>query len=81
MKVPQIISILSAGNVDGISPSMYYFEITSLVIQIAYCIVTESPFSVWGDSIFLLAQGLVILLMIWKMNKEISAVTNQSRET
>ena len=75
VKVPQIVSILVAGNVDGISPSMYYFEIISLVIQIAYCIHTKSPFSVWGDSIFLLLQGLVILLMIWKMNKEISAVT------
>ena len=50
---------------------MYYFEILALTIQIGYSLHSGSPFSVWGDSIFLLTQSIIILLMVWKMNNTI----------
>lgn len=75
VKVPQIINILKAKSAEGLSDIMYYLEIFVLNIQISYGIHTATPFSVYGETIFLNIQSVIIVLLIWTYSKTTSSST------
>jgi mannose-P-dolichol utilization defect 1 len=74
LKVPQIIKIIKAGSVEGISKSMFYFETLTLLHAASYSISQNIPFSVYGETLIILVQNVVIILMFWVYSKEISVV-------
>ncbi|BFZ63053.1 hypothetical protein YB2330_004166 [Saitoella coloradoensis] len=64
VKVPQILSILSAGSGAGISLLSYLLETTSFLISLAYNFRNGFPFSTYGETVFMCIQNLVITLLI-----------------
>jgi mannose-P-dolichol utilization defect 1 len=65
------MKIISAGSVAGISKSMFYLEIMTLLHAATYSIRQGIPFSVYGESLIILAQNLVIVLLFWVYSKEV----------
>lgn len=65
VKVPQILNILNAGSAEGLAASMFYMEIFTLIIQCSYNLQKGTPFSVYGENVFILVQTLVIVIQIW----------------
>ena len=52
-KVPQIIRILKARSVEGLSPVTYTLEIASQASNIVFYASQGHPFSVWGEFAFI----------------------------
>lgn len=64
VKVPQILKIVNAGSVRGLSLSSYLLETASYCISLAYNVRKEFPFSTYGETAFLTVQNILITLMI-----------------
>jgi len=64
LKVPQIIQIVRAKSAEGISFSMCYLELFSYSIMVAYCLHLNYPFSVYGDSVFVLIQVIILIFIL-----------------
>ncbi|ELU07553.1 hypothetical protein CAPTEDRAFT_149512 [Capitella teleta] len=64
IKVPQIVKILRAGSADGINFTSQLLVLITSTTNIAYCLALEYPISVWGESIALSLQILLIVLLI-----------------
>ena len=60
VKLPQVYSIIKAGNVDGLSPTSILLEMVSLTSSLAYYAALGYPFSTWGENFFLFAQHAAI---------------------
>ncbi len=73
LKVPQIIKILNAKSVEGISKYLFYTELVMLIHSSAYSIQANIPFSVYGESLIILVQNTIIILLFWTFSKEIGA--------
>jgi len=63
-KLPQIINILVAGSVEGISTMAYLMESASYVIYFVYNYRQGYPYSTYGESLFIYIQNLIIILLI-----------------
>ncbi|CAI2377135.1 unnamed protein product [Moneuplotes crassus] len=75
VKLPQILSIMNAKNGDGILASMFYAENILLMMNGLYAIHIGSPFSVYGENFIILIQNIIILLLLWTYQKDISLLT------
>ena len=73
LKVPQIFKILKAQSVEGISKYLFYTEIIMLIHSSAYSIQANIPFSVYGESLIILVQNTIIVLLFWVYSKEIGS--------
>jgi len=73
LKVPQIVKIVNAKSVEGISKSLFYLEIVTLLHSSTYSIRQQIPFSIYGESLIILAQNVLIVLLFWVYSKEIPA--------
>ena len=74
MKVPQIIKILQSGSVEGISALSYYVETINFLATAALSIHLGLDFWVYGETFVITVQNLIIILMIWSMDKKISVL-------
>lgn len=67
VKLPQVLKIVSAGSVSGISPSAAYLELIGYILQATWHIVHNgSPFSAYGETVIVAAQSAFIILLIWR---------------
>ena len=73
LKLPQIIKIFKAKSVEGISKYMFYTEILMLINSSGYSIQARIPFSVYGESLIILVQNALIVILFWVYSKEIGA--------
>jgi mannose-P-dolichol utilization defect protein 1 len=73
LKVPQILKIVKAGSVEGISKSLFYLETLTLLHAATYSIRNKIPFSVYGESLIILFQNVVIILLFWVYSTKISS--------
>ena len=73
LKLPQIIKIFKAKSVEGISKYMFYTEILMLINSSGYSMQAKIPFSVYGESVIILVQNFLIVLMFWVYSKDIGA--------
>ena len=69
LKRPQIIKIFNAKSVEGISKYMFYTEILMLINSSGFSIQANIPFSVYGESVIILFQNFLIVLMFWVYSK------------
>ena len=72
LKVPQIMKILSSGSVEGISPFSYYTETLNYVNTAALSMHLGLAFSVYGETLIILAQNAIIILLLWSYQKKVS---------
>jgi len=69
VKVPQIMSILEAKNVNGLSLAKFYTGVLSATLVVAYHVANRNPFTAWGDSLSVLIQDAIIVVLIWQFGK------------
>jgi len=72
LKVPQILKILSSGSVEGISAFSYYIETINFISTAGLSIHLGLDFWVYGETLVITVQNLIIILMIWNIEKNIS---------
>lgn len=66
LKVPQIVKILEAKSVVGLSATSLYAEVPLVSSACIYHFLRRYPFSVYGENVFALIQNLIIILLLWK---------------
>jgi mannose-P-dolichol utilization defect protein 1 len=64
MKTPQIVKILKARSGEGVSFFSQFLMLISSSSNVAYSVARHYPMSLWGESIAIALQTLVILLLI-----------------
>ena len=73
VKLPQILKLISSGRADSIAPSMFVIENIGYTISAAYNSRMHYPFSTYGESVFLLLQGFVLVFLVFKYNNQLNA--------
>ena len=64
LRVPQILNILKAKSVDGLSFASEVLMIMSIFSALSYGYSKQFPISAYGDSYALFAQTAVVLLLV-----------------
>ena len=72
VKVPQIIKILANCSTKGINSYSYYVETTQYMQIAAYAMHLNLQFSVYGENLFLVAQNIAIVLLMWHFDHSIA---------
>jgi mannose-P-dolichol utilization defect protein 1 len=64
VKVPQILTVLSAKSARGLSLSSYLLDTAATAITVAYNVRNGFPLSTYGEMVFLLAQNVSSLSLL-----------------
>ncbi|GAA5828787.1 hypothetical protein JCM3766R1_003820 [Sporobolomyces carnicolor] len=64
VKVPQILTVLSAKSARGLSLSSYVLDTAATAITVAYNVRNGFPLSTYGEMVFLLAQNAILIALI-----------------
>lgn len=65
LKVPQIVLIVKNKSIKGLSVASFELEVAGFTIALAYCLFKQLPFSAYGELVFILAQSIVCLALIY----------------
>ncbi|KAK8792753.1 hypothetical protein WA158_004917 [Blastocystis sp. Blastoise] len=65
LKVPQIVKILSSHSVMGLSLDSFFFEVASNIPSVIFNVVMKYPFSVFGESIIILVQNVILVILYY----------------
>ena len=74
MKVPQILKIHDEKSAEGLKESMFYFDYLMLIQIAAFSTYDNLPFTVYGETLFLSIQDIIIIFQIWKYNNTASKI-------
>ncbi len=69
LKAPQIIYLIKTKSDKGLSYYSMYFEIILSLTTGLYAFHKKAPLSTYGESIIILIQTFIILLLCWKYTK------------
>ena len=69
LKAPQIKSLYETKSDEGLSYYSMYFEIILSLTTALYAIHRKAPFSTYGETLVILIQTFLILLLCWKYTK------------
>ena len=64
VKVPQIGKLLLSRSAAGLSFLAYVLETVGLSITFAYNVRNDNPFSTYGETLFMILQNLLIILLM-----------------
>lgn len=64
VKVPQIIKIMKNRSAEGLSLTSLFIEIFALLIAVAYNVRKGFPFLTFGESLFILAQNVILFAFL-----------------
>lgn len=71
VKVPQIVKIVRSRSTAGLAPSMYVLENLGYLITVVYNLRHGYPFSTFGEAVFLLLQGFVLVALFGVFNRRL----------
>eukprot|EP01040_Poterioochromonas_malhamensis_P015701 gene15701-17625_t len=71
VKLPQIINITSTKDVKGLSPEAFYTEVPMTLLTVVYNIRQGYSFSTYGESVMILIQNIILVLLLWQYTKPI----------
>ena len=74
LKVPQILKIVRAGSCQGVTATAYYFELLVYANTLGYSRHLQLSFSVYGETVIILGQNLLVLALIYNYDKTIGTV-------
>lgn len=75
IKIPQIIKIIQASSVEGLSLLSFLLELIALTGTASYSLAKGFPFSAWGESLFMSVQTtLLVVMYLYYTNKALLAV-------
>lgn len=66
VKLPQIIIILKAKNVFGLSEEAFILEFLSASLTVTYNVMAKLPFNTWGETLFIAVQCAIQILLYWR---------------
>lgn len=70
IKIPQIIKVIQASSVEGLSLLSFLLELIALTATASYSIAKKFPFSAWGEALFMSVQtALLITMYFYYTNK------------
>ena len=69
LKLPQILKILAAKDVTGLTPSAFYMEVVLYLSSTIYNLLRGYPLSTWGENLVILAQNIALVLLLWTFYK------------
>ncbi|KXJ09278.1 Mannose-P-dolichol utilization defect 1 protein [Exaiptasia diaphana] len=73
IKIPQIIKVLAAGSVEGLSLMSFVTELVATTLTTAYSIQKSFPFSTWGESFFMSIQTSLLIVLYFHFNRKPSS--------
>jgi mannose-P-dolichol utilization defect 1 len=65
LKLPQILKIVAAKDVTGLTPSSFYMEVVLCASSSAYNLLRGYPLSTWGETLVILAQNIILVMLLW----------------
>lgn len=65
LKLPQILKIISAKDVTGLTPSAFYMEVVLYLSSTIYNVLRGYPLTTWGENLVILAQNLLLVVLLW----------------
>ena len=65
LKLPQILKILAAKDVTGLTPSAFYMEAVLYLSSTIYNLLRGYPLATWGENLVILAQNIFLVLLLW----------------
>jgi len=68
VKLPQIIKVWKSKNAVGISLINVNMDLLAVTANVLYSYSSKFPFSAWGDSLFILFQTLLIVILVLYYN-------------
>ena len=68
LKIPQILKILKAKDVIGLSAPSFYLEVIIFLSNSIYNYLKGYPLSTWGENIIILFQNIFLVLLLWKFS-------------
>ncbi|TMW69461.1 hypothetical protein Poli38472_001617 [Pythium oligandrum] len=65
LKLPQILKIIGAKDVTGLTPTSFYMEVLLYVSGTVYNVLKGYPVSTWGENLVILVQNIILVLLLW----------------
>lgn len=65
LKLPQILKIIAAKDVTGLTSSAFYMEVVLYLSSTIYNLLRGYPLTTWGENLVILAQNIVLVLLLW----------------
>jgi len=65
LKVPQIVKIVQANSVQGLSFSMFILELIGYIINLGYSFNSDYPLSTYGEFYFIAIQNVIIIYLLF----------------
>lgn len=75
LKLPQIYLILKNKSTKGLSIPSFELEVAGFTIALAYCLFKQLPFSAYGELVFILAQSIACLALIYYYSNSLGPST------
>lgn len=75
LKLPQIYVIVKNKSIKGLSVASFELEVAGFTIALAYCLFKQLPFSAYGELVFILAQSVVCLGLIYYYSPRVGVST------
>ena len=72
LKAPQIFNIVKSKSGSGLSLSSLYFDVMAFICPSVYGFRQGFPFLSYGESIVILVQNIIIVLLVWMYTKEVT---------
>jgi len=73
IKLPQISRIIDGKSAAGLSALMFILENIGYTIGLSYNFNSGFPFSTYGENLFVLIQGIVLIFLIFYYNNKLNA--------
>lgn len=77
LKLPQILNIVKTQDVKGLAPESFYTEVPLTTITVLYNIRQGYSFSTYGESVMILIQNLILVLLLWQYSKPNPSLTKK----
>lgn len=75
LKLPQIYVIVKNKSIKGLSVPSFELEVAGFTIALAYCLFKQLPFSAYGELVFILAQSIACLGLIYYYSPKLGPST------
>ncbi|GAM23332.1 hypothetical protein SAMD00019534_065070 [Acytostelium subglobosum LB1] len=72
LKVPQIQKLISSRDSTGLSPVSIILETVVFTISILTSVLLAYPFSTYGESVFILAQNIIVVYLVFHYSKRVN---------
>jgi uncharacterized protein with PQ loop repeat len=69
LKLPQILKLMKAKSVEGLSPEAFYSEVPLTILTVMYNYRRGYPFMSYGENVMVMIQNIILVLLLWKYMK------------